>query len=221
MALWLGSFYRLLDAPEIYALNQRVGLPTTERYRSLVEANVQSEGRLTLDLGCGIGNFRESFRGPYVGIDINPRYIDAARKRFSDRFEVMDCTDLSFPDASFDEVVTIATTHHLDDAALARTVREALRVLRPGGHLHIVDAVLPASNWALFKQVWFRLDRGAFPRHLSALGGLVESSARVSRQETLAGPLHDVAYLRIAPLAIPSAASDRSGAGGTGPPSTS
>ncbi|MGH7085097.1 MAG: class I SAM-dependent methyltransferase, partial [Acetobacteraceae bacterium] len=136
MALWLGTFYRFLDAPEIYALNQRVARPTTDRARHLVEAYVRSEGRLTLDLGCGIGNYRESFHGPYVGIDINPRYVDAACKRFADRFEVMDCTDLSFPDASFDEVVTIATTHHLDDSALAKMVREALRVLRPGGHLH-------------------------------------------------------------------------------------
>lgn len=195
--------YRFLEVPGIYALNQRIGRPTTDRFRKLIEANIPSDGRLVLDLGCGIGNYRESFRGPYVGIDINPRYIDAARKRFPDRFETMDCTDLRFADASFDEVVTIATTHHLDDRGLLKMVQEALRVLRPGGHLHIVDAILPASNTALFKQIWFRLDRGAFPRRLPALAGLVENRGSLSKQDVLAGPLHDVAYLRVAPSPTP------------------
>ncbi len=221
MALWPSAFYRFLDAPEIYALNQRVARPTTGRARHLVEANVRSDGRLILDSGCGIGNYRESFRGPYVGIDINPRYIDAARKRYPDRFEVMDCTDLKFPDSSFDEVVTIATTHHLDNDGLARMVQEALRVLRPGGHLHIVDAVLPTSSWALFKQAWFRLDRGAFPRPLSTLVGLVASCGHVSRQDTLDGPLHDIAYLRIAPFPASCTAVDHSRVQGTAPPPTS
>jgi SAM-dependent methyltransferase len=111
----------------------------------------------------------------------------------------MDCTRLGFPERSFDEVVTIATTHHLDDAQLARMVGEALRVCRPGGHLHIIDAILPVSPNFLFKRVWFRLDRGAFPRTTDDLVAGVEQAGRVIRRNMLTGPLHDTIYLRVAP----------------------
>jgi len=198
MVPYLSLIYRLLELPSAYALNQHLGRPTTDRYRALIEANLQTDDIFVLDVGCGIGNFRDSFRGHYIGIDINSRYIDMARKRFPDRFEVMDCTSLGFSNDSFDEVVSVATTHHLNDDAFAKMVAEALRVVRPGGHFHVIDAVLPASKWAWFKHAWFRLDRGRYPRKLAVMLTLLRSRGRLSTHQVLKGPLHDVAYIRIA-----------------------
>ena len=48
--------------------------------------------------------------------------------RLAVRFSVMDCTQLDFPDGFLDNIVTIATTHLLDDALFQSMVRDGLRV---------------------------------------------------------------------------------------------
>ena len=48
-----------------------------------------------------------------------------------------DIYDLPLPDNSFDVVIVHQVLHFLDDGA--RAVREAARVLRPGGRLLVVD----------------------------------------------------------------------------------
>lgn len=51
-----------------------------------------------------------------------------------------DMTRLPYPDASFDLVTASVSIHNIPSAeGRARAVSEALRVLRPGGHLIIVD----------------------------------------------------------------------------------
>lgn len=189
--------YRLLERAGGFALHQRLGQPTLERYRRLIARHIgDTSGKHVLDIGCGIGSFRPYFAGPYTGVDINPAYIAKARAVQSGRFEAMDCTRLSFADGSFDEVVTIATMHHIDDAQAARMIAEALRVCRPSGHFHIIDAILPVAPNPL-KTLIFRLDRGNHPRtlerHLAVIGG----AGRILAQEVLPGPVHDTAYVRV------------------------
>jgi len=51
-----------------------------------------------------------------------------------------DARDLPFPSASFDVVVSSLTISNIRDAdGRAQALREAVRVLRPGGRLRIVD----------------------------------------------------------------------------------
>ena len=70
--------------------------------------------------------------------DFDPEMVDAASTRlaeFGDRVTVRqaDATALPFPDGSFDAVLSWVMLHHTVewDTALA----EAVRVLRPGGHV--------------------------------------------------------------------------------------
>jgi SAM-dependent methyltransferase len=194
----LSPFYSLLERSGFYALGQFVGRPTTDRFRRLLARNLAAGVDTSiLDLGCGIGNYRDCFVGRYTGIDINPAYVASARAALPGRFETMDCTRLGFSDGTFDEVVTIATTHHLDDAQVAQMVVEALRTCRRGGHLHIIDAILPvAPNFAI-KRFWFNLDRGEFPRPLDKLLACVARGGAIVRHEVLTGPLHDTVYIRV------------------------
>jgi ubiquinone/menaquinone biosynthesis C-methylase UbiE len=46
---------------------------------------------------------------------------------------------LPYPDASVDRVLSSLMWHHLDAADKPQAVREIIRVLRPGGQLHLVD----------------------------------------------------------------------------------
>lgn len=190
---------RVLELPAVYDLNQFIGQPTVRRYTQLLVEEVPlSAGGHVLDLGCGTGATRRLIPGRYVGIDINPDYIASAKRiRSGGEFIAMDATKLTFPDDSFDQVISVATTHHLDGEQLQAMALEALRVVRPGGAFHIVDAILPVNPRDRAKEMFFRMDRGRFPRKLEDLVSTVSRAADVARTRVLSGPMHDVAYLRV------------------------
>jgi ubiquinone/menaquinone biosynthesis C-methylase UbiE len=192
---------RALELPAVYNLNQVVGQATVRRYRRLLTEEVPySEQTSIVDLGCGTGSTSDVVVGRYSGIDINPSYIGTAQRRYPNAsFHHMDCTKLALPDGSFDLATSIATTHHLDDVQLEAMTLEALRVVRPGGAFHVIDAILPINRRAYAKELFFRMDRGQFPRRLEELMRVVSRQASVIHQRVLTGPLHDVAYLRVVP----------------------
>jgi ubiquinone/menaquinone biosynthesis C-methylase UbiE/DNA-binding transcriptional ArsR family regulator len=102
--------------------------------------------RALLDLGTGTGRMLELF-GPRIerglGVDLSLEMLALARARI-ERAGLRHCSvrqgdiyDLALPPASFDAVVIHQVLHFLDDGA--RAIREAARVLEPGGRLLIVD----------------------------------------------------------------------------------
>lgn len=115
-------------------------------------------GEDVLDLGCGsglmlLGAAQRLTTGTATGIDLwrsvdqagstPDRCRDNARRLgVTDRITLVDgdMTDLPFPDASFDLVTACLSIHNLHpDARREQTIREAARVLRPGGRLAIID----------------------------------------------------------------------------------
>jgi ubiquinone/menaquinone biosynthesis C-methylase UbiE len=71
-----------------------------------------------------------------TGVDLTPRSIDIARRRFDiygqrGEFLIGDGENLSFPDESFDVVYSFGVLHHSPDTAGA--ISEIRRVLRPRG----------------------------------------------------------------------------------------
>jgi hypothetical protein len=100
---------------------------------------------------------------------------------------------MPFEPDTFDDAVSIATTHHLSDAQVAAMVAKATTV---ASQLHIIDAILPLSAKALFKRTWFRMDRGHFVRTFAQLRDVVGGNAQIECHEAITGPLHDVCYIR-------------------------
>jgi len=193
----LQPIYKMLEMPTVYALSQMTARPTSDRFRMMIKANIKpAPDAEILELGCGMGAYRDCFPVSYTGIDINPAYLNQARASLAGTFTVMDCTSLNYPDQSFNEVVTIATTHHLNDDQVAMMVQDALRVCSPGGHFHVIDAILPLSP-NLFKSIWFHLDRGRFPRKIDLLLAILGRLGNIEHYEVMTGPLHDVVYVRI------------------------
>jgi SAM-dependent methyltransferase len=189
---------RLLETSAGYQLNQKLANPTVRLFKGLIQtAFSESKTKEILDIGCGTGNYRPCFPGRYTGLDINPAYVASASDRYPDaKFAVMNAAKLNLESGSFDEVVSIATTHHLTDAELVSMTGEALRVVRADGYFHIFDAILPVERNA-FKTTFFRLDRGRFPREAGDLLKLVGQCGTVTRNEIRGGLLHDVIYIRV------------------------
>jgi ubiquinone/menaquinone biosynthesis C-methylase UbiE len=102
--------------------------------------------RSLLDLGTGTGRMLELFakdieRG--LGLDLSLDMLAFARTRL-DRAGLKHCSvrhgdiyDLALARDSFDVVIIHQVLHFLDDSG--RAIREAARVLRPGGRLLVVD----------------------------------------------------------------------------------
>lgn len=106
-------------------------------------AGVGEETRF-LDIGCGPGAALEhaAARGASVaGVDPSPSMVARAAKRVPGAdVRVGSAEALPFPDNSFDVVINVATFHHWADRQAG--LIEALRVLVPGGRLHVVEGML-------------------------------------------------------------------------------
>jgi ubiquinone/menaquinone biosynthesis C-methylase UbiE/DNA-binding transcriptional ArsR family regulator len=102
--------------------------------------------RALLDLGTGTGRMLELFAGDIergLGLDLSLDMLALARARL-DRAGLKHCSvrhgdiyDLALPKDAFDVVIIHQVLHFLDDSG--RAIREAARVLRPGGRLLVVD----------------------------------------------------------------------------------
>ncbi|MBM2821495.1 MAG: class SAM-dependent methyltransferase [Thermoleophilia bacterium] len=94
-------------------------------------------GRRTLDLGCGEGRLSRDLKAlghEVVGVDASPTMVAAAREADPELdVHLADAAALPFEDGSFDLVIAFMSLQDVDD--LEGAVREAARVLEPGGRL--------------------------------------------------------------------------------------
>jgi len=98
------------------------------------------KGKKLLDLGCGTGLFIQRYRkygGIAIGLDISPGMIQKARSRCnSGQFAVGNAEILPFRDDSFDALSSLLAFSYLKEPE--SMLREAYRVLRPGGVIAVV-----------------------------------------------------------------------------------
>lgn len=90
-----------------------------------------------LDIGCGTGEnilLLKEF-GRVTGLDNEARALELAAPRGYDKLVIGRAEEMSFLDRSFDLAVALDVFEHIEDDRGA--IREAARVLRPGGFLLI------------------------------------------------------------------------------------
>jgi SAM-dependent methyltransferase len=118
-------------------------------YRQLVDQAALRPGHRVLEIGCGTGNVTILIKRLHpgvevVGLDPDPKALarawrKAEREALSVQLDRGFAEELPYPDASFDRVFSAFMFHHLEPDEKEKTLREARRVLKPGGSVHLVD----------------------------------------------------------------------------------
>ena len=143
--------------------NALFGVPLVTRVH--VRLISLQKGQSLLDIGCGTGEvlyrLRRKFGESVVlcGVDPSRDMLDVARRKLraatNAQVEAGLGEELRFAEASFDWVVSSLTFHHLPLGAKRATIREAHRVLKPGGWLLVSDFGKPKhfAGW-IFISLW-------------------------------------------------------------------
>ncbi len=157
VAHWAGVFDRLADsAPDSGSALYALGSPdlldraTAEVVARLAAWGCVGPGLAALEIGCGSGRFVAALAplmARVTGLDVSPGMISQARRCCAGlanvRLLLGSGRDLSgVEDSSVDLVLAADVFPYLvgvSDALAANHVREAARVLRPGGHVVVFN----------------------------------------------------------------------------------
>lgn len=150
---------RMFDhiAPKYDRLNHTLSLGIDRLWRNrAIDSLRPFAPREMLDIATGTGDFailaaRRLKPQSVVGADISEEMMEIARRKANQaelerviRFQREDCMRLSFADQSFDAVTVAYGARNFE--SLDRGLQEMRRVLRPGGHLLLLELASPKSS---------------------------------------------------------------------------
>jgi demethylmenaquinone methyltransferase/2-methoxy-6-polyprenyl-1,4-benzoquinol methylase len=144
-------------APVYDVMNHVMTAGLDRRWRRLAVEAVVQPGASVLDACCGTGDLAvaaEREGGIVTGLDFSGEMLVRARAK-SDTIDWVhgDLLALPFADTSFDAATVGFGVRNVAD--LDAALRELRRVLRPGGHLAILEITQPRGVLRPFFSLWF------------------------------------------------------------------
>jgi SAM-dependent methyltransferase len=135
-----------------------------QKFAPVLAHNDLASVRRVLDVGCGPGTNTNHFAGAsYLGLDINSRYIDDARRRYGREFRTVDVTRYEVTDSErYDFILVNSFFHHVATPDVRRILAHLETLLTDDGHVHILDLVLPDQR-SIARQL-AQWDRGDYAR---------------------------------------------------------
>jgi demethylmenaquinone methyltransferase / 2-methoxy-6-polyprenyl-1,4-benzoquinol methylase len=137
------------------------------RWRSFLVSRFPAEAQRVLDVASGtaavaIELVRADPGRTVVGVDQSPEMMAAGRERvahagLSDRIELREARaeDLPFSDGEFDAVSFTYLLRYVED--VPATLRELVRVVRPGGTVAMLEFGLPRGVWRPLWELYVRV----------------------------------------------------------------
>ncbi len=147
-------------------------------------------GDRVIDLGCGSGRsllWNASSGAQFVGADVSPFFAHEARQRVD--LALADLRRLPFRDGTFTKGYALDVLEHLSPEALDAMLREAARVLAPGGLLFVYSHVRKNSPLAGGLRAINSLARWLERR------GLIDMTQERLRKSDHLNPLTDIPHL--------------------------
>jgi len=159
--------HKMLSMPLLYRLAMRaLGSHKTKQIH-VSRYVLAKKGDRVLDVGCGVADMVSHLPDVYyLGMDINPLYIEAAQNKYSGKAEFV-CLDVTTINAEqyepFDIVLATGLLHHLSDSESLTLMQACYKLLKPSGRMVTFDGCRlpkqhPLDAWMLNN------DRGKFVR---------------------------------------------------------
>ena len=175
--------HRILNTPLGYRLWS--ALLNAQKMQAISRLLPKRLSLRVLDLGCGPGSNASLFENAdYLGIDINVRYVRAARKSYPNmRFEVGDVRHLSLKESGFDMILINSLLHHLSDYKVSSLLVTVSRLLSPEGKVIILEPLTPRrSCW--IPRLLMSLDRGDYFRKQAYWRSLFQRDFFIEKEES-------------------------------------
>ncbi|HET8752703.1 MAG TPA: class I SAM-dependent methyltransferase [Gaiellaceae bacterium] len=137
------------------------------RWRSFLVSRIPPEARRVLDVATGtaavaIELARAGASRSVVGVDQSPEMLAAGRERveregLGERIELREARaeSLPFADGEFDALTFTYLLRYVDD--VPATLRELVRVVRPGGTVAMLEFGLPRGAWRPLWELYVRV----------------------------------------------------------------
>ena len=193
MGLFATAVQRISDHPVLFIVLRSILENDFKAIRSVINRRLRvRQGLRTLDLGCGPGAFADLFAGDdYVGVDMNARYIDHARKSRPGAFIVGDARRVELPDGRFDQILIFGLLHHLPDEDVRAVLAECRRLLAPNGRVLVIEDIPAISRLNLIGHLIHLVENGEHIRAVEAYQKLYSEAATIESGEVLQSGICD------------------------------
>ncbi len=116
-------------------------------YHQVLEEHISQAPQNIVDIGCSVGMSTVAMQSVYpqaqiTGVDLSPYFLTVANYRHGGeniQWVHAAAEQTNLPAASYDLVSLFLICHELPQAATLEIFQEARRLLKPGGHIAIMD----------------------------------------------------------------------------------